>query len=853
MLRRIARFLLRLLAVILVLALLAVAFAMLTLRRSFPQTRGTVRLAGLEEPVDVYRDRSGIPHIYAQTTHDLFFAQGYVHTQDRFYQMDYWRHIGSARLAEMFGPDLVETDSFLRTLGWARIARQELDHMDAGMRSVLQAYADGVNAYLADHHGGALSLEYVFLSLTNPGYRVEPWQPLNTLTWAKSMAWDLKGNMSEEITRAMLLNNLTPEQLAELYPPYPDDHPVIVNQPSIVNQPPIGSQAVHGRAGEQASVNTILQPFSADAQTGIERILGRFSNLDNLFGASHEGSGSNNWVISGQRTATGKPFLANDPHLSVQMPSIWYEIGLHCVPKGPRCPYDVTGFSFAGAPSVIVGHNDRIAWGVTNVGPDVMDLYIEKVNPANPNQYEVNGQWVDMQTFQESIPVAGDEPVELTVRTTRHGPIISDNYAPLEDFDQKAGVALPDHFAIALRWTALEPSFLFRAILNINLAQDWDQFREAARDFSVPAQNLVYADVDGNIGYQMPGRIPQRAGGDGRLPVPGWTDEFEWTGYVPFEELPFVYNPPEGYIATANNAVVGPEYPYLISSDWDYGYRAERIIELIENTPGPIDSAYIQTMQSDNRNLTAEFITPVLMEVQLNDAHLEVHRALLQGWDYAMDMESAPAALFAVFWKYLLEDSLHDELPKTYWPSGGSQMGAMLERLVAQPESDWWDNQDTEGQERRDDIFRQAFGEAVRDLEARLGADPTAWKWGDLHTVTFVNATLGQSGISQIENLFNRGPFRTAGGSAIINATSWDFSKEEGVYAVRALPSMRMIVDLADLDRSLSIHTTGQSGHAHHPHYIDFAELWRNFQYHPMLRSQSQVEAASQDHLRLEP
>jgi penicillin amidase len=850
--RPLTRFLSGLLALVLVLAILAAAFSVAAIRRSFPKTAGRIRLAGLNAPVDVYRDGFGVPHLYAQTTHDLFFAQGYIHAQDRFWQMDFWRHIGSGRLSEMFGPGQLETDIFLRTLGWARISRQELESMDAPTLALMQAYADGVNAYLADHKGAALSLEYALLGLQNKAYEIEPWEPLHTLTWAKSMAWDLRSNLGDELNRAILLSQLTPGQLAEYYPGYPEENPTIVpadtgsQGAAVSDKRPANSARLPDRASDMLAAVSDSLPYIQAASTGL-------ASLDSLLGPAYEGIGSNNWVIAGERTVTGKPILANDPHLSAQMPSIWYEIGLHCRTVNPDCPYNVAGFSFPGAPAVIIGHNDRIAWGVTNLAADVMDLYIEKINPENTGEYEVNGEWFQMETRQETIQVAGGESVELEVRTTRHGPIISGVFGPVENFQDKAGIELPGSYALALRWTALEPSYLFRAVLNINLARNWDEFRAAARDFSVPAQNLVYADVDGNIGYQMPGLIPVRMGGDGTLPVPGWTGENEWTGYIPFEELPSVFNPPQGYLVTANNRVIGAEYPYWISSDWDYGYRARRIVELIEAAPGPIDLAYIQQMQGDNKSLIAEALLPVLLEVELDDDHLDSRRSIFAGWDYQMDMDSAPAALFAVFWKRLVQRTLQDELPGSYWPNGGSQNMALLERLTRQPDSPWWDNRGTPESEDRDAIFRQAFAGAVAELEALLGADPSHWAWGDLHTVTFINQTLGASGNPYIEGLFNRGPFWTSGGSSIVNATSWDASKPEWSFTVRALPSLRMIVDLGNMESSLAVHTTGQSGHAYHPHYIDQAELWRNIQYHPMLWGQSQVEEAAEGHLRLEP
>ncbi len=465
--RILRRSLFGLLSVLILLGVLIAILAPATARRSFPQTQGEIQLTGLAGPVDIYRDALGVPHVYASSTHDLFFAQGYVHAQDRFWQMDFWRHTGSGRLSEMFGEGQLDTDKYLRTLGWARVAQKELEALDPQTLAILQAYSEGVNAYLADHAGSAISLEYSVLKLLTPDYQPEPWQPLNTLTWAKAMAWDLRGNMDEEIERAYLLKSLSPEQVSEIFPPYQGNMPVIVapsEQSAAVEQQKSGlkNQDVRdgtGSSGLESLFKTIApQILALNIQT---------KNLDVLLGAGGVGIGSNNWVISGRLTSSGKPLLANDPHLAIQMPSIWYEIGLHCTPKSEACPFNVVGFSFAGTPAVIIGHNDRIAWGVTNVGPDVMDLYIEKINPANPNQVEVNGQWQDMELLTETIQVGGGDPVEITVRSTRHGPLLSDVSETLTNLGAQGGLSMPSTYGIALRWTALEPSNLFHAILGL--------------------------------------------------------------------------------------------------------------------------------------------------------------------------------------------------------------------------------------------------------------------------------------------------------------------------------------------------------------------------------------------------
>lgn len=822
--------------------------------KSFPQIDGEIQLEGLDGSVDIYRDQMGIPHIYAATSRDLFFAQGYVQAQDRFWQMDFYRHVGEGRTAEMFGAGQVETDTFLTTLGWRKTSLEEYEALSPESKAILTAYADGVNAYIAGKSNEELSLEYAVLDLPiiNPNYVIEPWEPVNTLAWARALAWDLKNNISGEIERAVLMKTLTPEQITELFPPYPDDHPIIVNK--------IGDG---GSAIESAS------EFAAEIpEDTLTAVLYNASLLDRVLGPQDDGVGSNSWVVSGDRTTTGKPLLANDPHLGIIMPSIWYQVSLHCQPKNEECPYDLAGFSLAGAPGVILGHNDRIAWGFTFAQEDVMDLFIEKVNPENPNQYEVDGKWVDFETSTETIKVAGGDPVEITVRATRHGPVISDSYGPLENegdpddeefvaFKDRAGIELPENYVIALSWTALSTGNTYKqgnpleAIWGFNKAQNWEEFREAARRLNAPGQNLVYADVDGNIGYQTSGTIPIRKNGDGLAPVPGWTSEYDWVGSVPFEEMPYTLNPVEGYIAPANNKIVGDEYEQFITVEYDYGYRANRIVDLIESAPGKIDIPYFQLMQADAYDASAETFVPLLLQMNAQFAKPNEAAAFdsLRGWDYQAAADSQAAAVYAAFWRNLLKNTFNDELPEEAWADGGDRWFEVTRNLRA--DSAWWDDvSTTDVTETRDDILKKSFSEGVAELEDLLGDDPAKWTWGGIHVSNFRNGTLGESGVPPIEALFNRGPIPTSGGKSIVNATSWD--AVEG-YEVTNLPSMRAIYDLSDFANSLTMLTTGQSGHAFHPHYFDMAERWANVEYDLMLWELDAIMADAEGHLVLTP
>jgi penicillin amidase len=796
-------------ALLLVVGLVGLSYGVVTVRRSWQKVDGTIQADGLQAQVTVVRDSWGIPHIYASNPHDLFFAQGYVHAQDRFWQMEFWRRAGSGRLSEILGESALEDDRFIRTVGWHRAAARELETLDNETRSVLEAYAEGVNAYVSAHQG-SLGLEFAVLGLTGTRFEPEPWTPFNTITWGKVMAWDLSGNRSSELLRAHIAARLGTSTVDELVPPYPEEHPVIVPHPLT-------------EASLQAVPETATETLA----------LGAGEHL-----------GSNNWAVAGDRTETGMPLLANDPHLGIQMPSIWYEIGLHCEPLGPDCPYDVVGASFASTPGVIIGHNERIAWGVTNLGPDVQDLFIERTNPENPDQYEYQGEWRDMEIIREEIRVAGiEKPVAMDVRTTHHGPIINDVAAGTEE-DWSLGWQ-----PLALSWTALQPGTLMRSVLLLDRAGSWEDFREALSYWDAPSQSFVYADVEGNIGYQAPGRIPIRASGDGTTPVPGWTGEYEWVDTIPYNDLPRAFNPPEGYIVTANNAVVGAGYPYLLTRDWGAGYRAKRICDLIEADPSlSIDD--IKAIQGDHTAIWAREVLPFLRSIPTDKPQLEEAVDHLRRWDGRASRDCAGAALFEVFRLHLIDATFSDELGEDLLAKARPELVDALLNLLPEQDSAWFDDTMTPQVETRDEILSRALEEAVAELSETQGSNIDKWCWGALHTASFENQSLGQSGIRPIEAIFNRGPFSVDGSLATVNQADYDLDEP---FSVRTIASYRHIVDLDDLGRSVSMHTTGQSGHPFHRHYDDMIDPWRNVEYHPMLWERAQVEGDAAAVLILTP
>jgi penicillin amidase len=834
-------------SVIVVFAVLFVTW-ILILRQSHPKTRGTVTLEGLTAPVEIYRDRDGIPHIYAKTEEDLFFAQGYVHAQDRFWQMEFWRRIGSGRLAELFGKNVLGTDIYLRTVGFARIAREEYERIDTDTKRILDAYAAGVNAYILNRKPPKLGLEFSLLKLNGVEFEIEPWEPVNTLTWIKVMSQDLGSNMEGELKNIEMIRAVGLGMAADLLPPYrKDEMPYIVSDEELFIEGGKKTDTGFGALDEE------LVSIVAALDTGL---VGGFDLADGLaFGKAGE-AGSNSWVVSGTLTSTKTALLANDPHLSVQMPSIWYEIGLHCKENGGR-GINVRGFSFAGVPGVVVGHNDRIAWGMTSLYPDTQDLYVERINPENPNQYEVNGDWVDMELVSEVIAVHDeDDPYRLLVRSTRHGPVVTDHGFMLDysNFGIASHKTFPENLeltALSLRWAALQHSTALKSLLLINRARNFDEFREALRYWDTPSQNFVYADTDGNIGYQAPGLIPIRAKGEGLIPAPGWTDEYEWEGYIPYDELPYLYNPDKGYIVTANNPVISGNYPYLIGTEFDEGYRAKRITDMIEADTDCISIEDIAGMQGDDLNLSALEVLPYLTSLSFEDENLEDAKRLLLEWDANMQMESPGAALYGYFWQQLIEETFKDQLVEKLWPPRGSWVLSLVYKLLREPENRWWDDVTTlDVKETRDDIVALAFEKAYKTGVDELGKNPSDWRWGDIHTIEFRNQTFGESGIGPIEAVFNHGPVPVSGGIQQVNRCDWMYDEP---FEAKSITSMRQIIDLGDLSASLTMHTTGQSGHPGHPHYDDFIDPWRFVQYHPMLWEKSDVEKSSKNKLTLKP
>jgi penicillin G amidase len=878
-----------LIALLVVVITAAGLFAWVTVR-GFPQRSGSATLPGLGAPVEVLRDAHGIAQIYANTPADLFAAQGYVHAQERMWQMEVWRHISSGRLAELFGSSQLATDEFVRTLGWRQAAQRDYEAASPEAKALLAAYAKGVNAWLTQHHD--LGLPFVLTGLLGAGgglagYQPEPWTPVDSLAWVKVMAWQLSGSFDTELFNLLLAKKVDVAAVGELDPAYPEGKPVIVP----TGAPGAGGAGAAALPASSAAIDPALAAAPGTAALlalgRLDAVLGRLSGLGSPDGATGAGGvGSNDWVVDGTHSASGHALLHNDPHLGFSMPSLWYMVGLHCHTVNSACPYDVAGVSFPGAPGVILGHDARIAWGFTNVDPDVADLFLERLDPADPARYEYLGQMRPFATRTEVIKVKGAPDVTITVRSTVHGPLISDVTDDLKTpADGGSGLAGDGKVAYALRWTSTaQADHTFEAILALDQATDFRSFRNALRLFAAPSQNVVYADVDGHIGYQLPGLIPIRKAGDGSVPVPGWDGAHDWTGYVPFDALPYLYDPPSGIIVTANNAPVDAHYPYDLGHDWDPGYRAARIQALLgtgkpltlDDSAAPALDAYV--------GYAADVVPLLGTPAPATDDGQEVLQRI-EDWASAGDAaydcragDDATAPGCAAFSAFLYElaravfdprlgaGSAKDDIARLYVGSSASAMA--LVDFLADPASRWWDDPTTTATETMASRIAMALDQAGAALRAALG-DPADWTWDRLHTLRLEEQTLGSSGIGPLEWIFDRGPYPISGNVFAPDQQAWDASAaypdpyaDDPASTGRAFgdlfhvllgPSYRLDVDLGSLDEGRIVIATGQSGVPFDEHYDDLIPLYLAGQQVPLPFSKDAVDAATKQTLTLTP
>ncbi len=784
------------------------------LRKGLPVINGTFAVAGLRGPIEILRDEHGVPHVFASSLEDSAFGQGYVHAQDRLWQMELNRRVGSGRLSEIFGRRALEADRFLRRVGLRRAARREAEQLGTEERAVLEAYSRGVNAAIQMLRN-KLPLEMRLLRI-----RPEPWEPLDSLSWAKVMALSLSTNFESELLRARIVERVGHQRAAQLEMRYPQGHPFIV--PSGKPAPP--AQLDRGGETEAAVVAKAVRELSLLYQQ-----LKSFLPM----GA---GGASNSWVVAGNRSTSGMPLLANDPHLVLQLPSNWYEA--HLIAPG----LDVYGCTLPCVPGVILGHNRGVAWGFTNSGVDVQDLFIERFNERG--EYEFREEWFVPERIREVIKVKGEPDVVEEVISTRHGPLLSSN-PPLP------GTAL------ALRWAALDPAHTTSALLVMNRAADASSFREALREWHSPSQNIVFADIHGNIGYVMAGAVPIRAKGSGFGPVPGWSGEFEWTGWLAFEDLPRLWNPPTGLIVTANNAVVDQNFPWHLSWDWMNGFRAMRIEQLLSERT-ILSPEHFKKMQMDVHCIPGRLFAGCCTNLKPTDSIETEALRILLAWDGEAGPASAGAAIYEAMILATIRRALEPELgTELIWDLLGrsstpiAPMNLMLGRYTGFLIEALLRN-DTSmlpaGSLGWQAILSDALSDAVKALKENLGGSPARWQWGQLHRLKLKHP-LGS--VKPLNLIFN-GPDVPVGGDTDTPFQT-AFAAHEPFAATAWAPSWRQIVDLSSIDRTVSVYPGGQSGHPRSRHYLDLFRRWYQGDYHSQWIERSEIENHLEGRLKLEP
>ncbi|WP_017798542.1 penicillin acylase family protein [Oceanobacillus kimchii] len=765
------------------LVLIAVLFVNEYINKSLPQTEGTIKLPLLENEVTVITDQDGVPHIKAETARDMYIAQGYIQADRRMFQMEMSRRQASGTLSEVVGEDALNQDKYFRTLGLRRAAEESYEVYSSDSVEVLEWFASGVNTYIEEAKANnTLPVEFTLM-----GFEPKEWTPVDSLTIGKYMAFDLGGHWQQQAFNYYLLDNYEEEKAYELFPAYPENKPTIIQEDEI----DIAASFEHA---------VIPHPFN----------------------------GSNNWVVSGDKTASGLPLLADDPHLGLATPSIWLQMHLESTDG-----LNVSGVIFAGVPGIILGHNDQIAWGVTNTGPDVQQLYIEQRNPDNPDEFLFEDEWEEATIIEEPIKVKDGDTVDYEVVETRHGPIVS-------EFASETG----KDTVLSLRWTALDATTELEAIMEMNRATNWEEFEQGLEKFLVPAQNFVFASNDGTIAYKANGKIPiYEDGHDALLPLNGWEADNEWQGYIPYDELPIIVNPEKGFIATANNQIAPDSYPYHISNVWAQPYRYERIAEVLEAGDN-FTAEDMQDLQMDQTDLRAREFVPIFQEVLADtDLTKQEQEALesLSGWDFVADKE-APQPLIFEHWMQAIQSTIYQqEIPqvmRTLFSTQSQSTENVLRKAASGEESQW-----IEEKGGIEVVLHDALENTMEKLTETYGEDIAAWEWGDYHQVQFHHPLSGVSPL--VAFFFNNEDAIPVGGSGVTPmATSYDTETGEVDHGA----SWRFVIDTSDMQSGYHIVGPGQDGHFRSDWYHDQMSDWVEGNYH-----ETRIDGVEGKELMLEP
>lgn len=765
--------------------------------QALPQTGGQVALAGAAAELHIERDEHGIPTVRASSAHDAYFGLGVAHAQDRLWQMETHRRIGAGRLAEVFGPSALETDLFLRALGVRRAAAAQWQALDAGSRDALQAYADGINAVLRQGLR-ARPPEFVIL-----GIEPEPWEPVDSLAWAIMMAWDLGGNWRTELLRLRLALRMPVARIDELLPAYPGE-----------------------ALPRTADYAALFRGLGLDAG-GVQTAWQRLPEVAPPSGV--EGVGSNNWVVAGSHTTTGAPLLANDPHLKLSAPALWYFARLET--PGLK----VAGATMPGLPAVVLGQNEHLAWGFTNTAPDVQDLYIEQLRPGDATKYRTPEGWAAFETAAEVIKVRGGPDVPFTHRRTRHGPVISDAGTTADVLGPRDRPA----YALALRWTALDAdAALIPASLAMQRATSVQGFFDATRGWTAPMQNIVVADRAGRIGVVSPGRVPVRQPGNdlhGLVPAPGWDARYDWAGWVPADETPREADPARGWIATANQRVTAPGYPHYLTSEWALPYRQQRIEQMLR-AKGRHSIDDLAAMQADERSLAAQVLLPWLQQADSAHPLAAAARAQLQGFDGTMAADRAAPLIFWAWQRQLARGIFQDDTGADLWEKSLSTRSFQdaLENVLARDDTGWCDDRGTPATESCAMQSGAALTRALDELQARFGGEPGQWQWGHAH-----QARSEHRPFSRVKALSRWFELRVpvGGDTFTVNAARVGLRADATtgeLYLHEHGASLRALYDLGDPTQSRFMHSTGQSGIFFSPLFRSFVQPWADVRYVPV-------------------
>jgi len=784
----------------------------------------TIVLPGLQKTVDVIFDKWGVPHVFGGSDGDLVRALGYLHARDRLWQMDLVRRAASGRLSEIFGESQYESDVFQRVIGLERFAKSAIGQLDSNTRALLQAYADGVNAFIKSQP------EYPTFEFRLIGYKMEPWKPEDIITLGRMTGWTLSSNWQDEILRYALIAERGNETGQALLPLHKDPGPYII--------PP--EEKKYG----QGAFNFPQSPvrFASKEAKAYLRLVELNEKVRRNIGAiAGSEFASNSWVVSPKKSASGGAMLCNDPHLELLLPSVWHEA--HLVGDN----LNVTGVAFPGTPFIVLGHTPKSAWGATTTVADTQDLYVLTINKENEKEYLFNGKWETFTIVEEKIRVrkkGGVEEKIIKVRISRHGPVITDSIP-----------GLPSNMPpLALRWTGYEKSNEIRAIMGMAKSSSWTEFLDALKDLGVPVQNWVYANSNGDIGYIANGLLPIRAKSDGTLPVPGDDPAYEWQGFVPQDKLPQLTNPKSGFIATANNKVVpDSDYPYIVSRRYAAPYRAMRITEAL-GSKNKLNVQDMAALQMDNKTILGQRLVKYFIEAyekkgDKSNAKLAKAVDLLRKWDYFTPTDSVATLFFMESYRQAFRLTFEDEISETLFESFREERGAW-NNFDNGIESDFsfFDDRRTPGIETRDDILAKAMLAAVNNLSAEMGEEVGEWKWGQRHIILF-NHPFGQ--VEALRKLLSFGPYEIAGARDTVN--NGFFNWFVNPYVVWEGPSLRHIVDFGKMEDSRFTITVGQSGHRLSSHYADQVNDWLSGKYHPTVLTREAAQKIAEGTINFRP